>query len=269
MRFGVRFWGLVLVAACGSGGGFPDAAVHDTVPPSGTFSATWTVTDPNSGAVACDRIGAQTVTVLAHNRAVEGGLSEVFSCATGSGTSEGMLPGTYDLQFELDGHDGVLATAPQQLGVTIPAGGTTALAPLTFSLDATGALALNLASGQPGGNCAPTTAMGAGITGTTITLVHTSDGTCAPLTLQVSAGASGTAGTYTIDCTTPVTTGCLESDQMLTASGVPSDNYTIHVSGLIGTNACWTNGDSLQVPPLGHTLTRTLNLAHQTMTPGC
>jgi hypothetical protein len=153
--------------------------------------------------------------------------------------------------------------------VTIPPGGNTALAPLAFSVDATGALALSLASGQPGGNCGATTAMGAGITGTTITLVHTSDGTCAPLTLQVSAGASGTAGTYTIDCTTPVTTGCLESDQTLTASGVASDNYTIHVSGLIGTTACWTNGDSLQVPPTGQTLTRTLNLARQTGTPGC
>lgn len=270
MRFGVRFWGLVLVAACGSGGGFPDAAVHDTVPPTGTFSATWSVTDPSSGSVACDKIGAQTVTVLAHNRGVDGGLSEVFSCATGSGMSEGLLPGTYDLRFELDGPAGVIATAPQQLGVEIPPGGNTALAPLTFSVDATGALALNLSSGQPGGNCAATAAMGAGITGTTITLVHTADGTCAPLTLQVSAGASGTAGTYTIDCTTPVTTGCLETDQMLSASSVPSDSYTIHVTGLgmDGTTACWTNDDSLQVPAQGQTLTRTLNLAHQT-TPGC
>lgn len=259
---------LGLVGACGSGGGFPDAPGRDGPPANGTFSLAWSLTDTNGGPLTCDRIGAQEVTVLAHNRAFEGGLTEVFSCSTGSGTSEGLVPGTYDLQFELDGASGALATAPPQLGVMIPSGGTAQLAPLTFAVDATGALALNLSTGKPGGNCGATSAMGAGITGTTITLVHASDGACAPITLQVSAGASGTAGTYTINCTTPMTTGCLEADQTLTAAGVPSDNYTIHVTGLVGASACWTNNDSIQVPALGKTLMRTLNLAHQ-MTPGC
>lgn len=262
---------LLAASACGGGGGFPDAQVHDTAPPKAAFSVTWSVTDAQGAALPCDQIGAQTVTVLAHNRAYDGGFPEVFSCATGSGTSEALPAGIYDLQFELVGPGGMLATAPQQVGVVIPAGTTTPLMPLTFSVDATGALALQLSSGATGGNCAATSAMGAGITGTTITLVRDRDGACEPLALQISAGASGTAGTYMIDCTTPVQTGCLNADQTLSAAGVPSDAYTIHVTGLVGPapgTACWLNNDTLQVPAAGNTLTSTLHLAHQTA-PGC
>jgi hypothetical protein len=263
-------WGIVLVAACGGGGGFPDASpIIDAEVPLGTFTLAWSLTDASAQPLACDKIGAQTVTVLAHNRAYEGGTSEVFSCATGMGQSSGLPPGTYDVQFELGSAGGVLATAPPQNGIELTAGGDTALTPITFSVDPHGALALSLSSGQPGGNCGDAAAMGAGITGTTITLVHPGDGACEPLTLAISAGATGTAGTYTIDCANPVVAPCLEADQMLTASDVPSDGYTIHVRGLVGAAACWTNDDSLQVPPLGQTLTRTLNLAPATGTPGC
>ena len=255
---------LGLVAACGGGGGFPDAPVIDSPSPSATFSVAWTVNDTTNQPVSCDRIGAVSVTVLAHNQAVEGGMTEVFTCGTAMGTSEKLAPGIWDFDFELTSATGVLATVPGQHGVTLTANQNTALQPLTFSVDATGGLALTLATNRSAGNCAAQPG-GGGITNTTITLVHSSDQSCAPFTFTISGGA-----TYTVDCTTPVQAGCIDANQTLTVSSVPSDTYTIHVRGLVSGGAtCWSNNDSLQVPPSGQTLTKTLNLAYATGTSGC
>ena len=76
-------------------------------------------------------------------------------------------------------------------------------------------------------------------------------------------------GTYTVNCATPVVRGCIEADQTITATSIPSDSYTIRVRGLITGKQCWLNMDSIQVPPLNKLLIRTLNLAQQTQTPGC
>ena len=145
------------------------------------------------------------------------------------------------------------------------------LTPLAFSLDATGAVSLALNSGAGGGNCGLVANNGAGITATTITLVHNSDSTCEPQTLDISASTitGAMASTYTIDCVTPVAGPCIETDQTISASAVPADGYTIHVRGKIGTASCWSNNDSLQVPPLGATLQRTLNLSYASGTAGC
>jgi hypothetical protein len=269
MARSLRMVGLVLVAACGGGGGFPDAKPIDTAVPTGTFTVDWSLTDTNNQNLTCDRIGAQSVTVLVHNRAVMGGSTAVFTCPTGTGQSQAIDAGTYDMQFELDGQAGVLATAPAQSNIVITPGQNTRLAPLVFAVDATGGLALSLASGKSGGNCGATSANGAGITSTTITLVHTADGTCEPTTFAISAGATQPASNYTIDCTSPVTGPCIESDQTLSVAGIPSDAYTIHVNAQESGTTCWSNNDSLQVPPLSQTLTRTLNLAFATGTPGC
>ena len=254
---------LGLFAACGGGGGFPDAKPIDTPPPTATFSLAWTVNDTSNMPVACDKIGAVSVTVLAHNRAFDGGTTEVFTCATGSGTSQALPPGTYDFDFQLTSIGATLTTAPGQHGVVLTSGQNTPLMPLTFSVDASGGLALTLATNRTGGNCA---AMpnGGGITGTTITLVHTSDLSCAPVTFMISGG-----GTYTVDCNTPVDAGCIDQTQTLTVMGVPSDTYTIHVKGMVSGATCWTNNDSLQVPSQGMSVTKTLNLAYATGAPGC
>jgi len=245
---------LALLAGCGSGGGFPDAKPIDTPPPTATFTLTWAVDDASSQPVACDRIGAVSVTVLAHNRAFDGGTTEVFTCATGMGQSQALPPGTYDFDFQLTSLGGMLATAPAQHGVELTAGQNTSLMPLTFMVDATGGLTLTLATNRAGGNCAMAPS-GGGITSTTITLEHSGDLSCAPVTFTISSG-----GTYTVDCTTPVVGPCIEQTDTLTATSVPSDGYTIHVKGDAGT-ACWTNNDSFQVPAAGQTLTKTLNLA--------
>lgn len=254
---------LGLLAACGGGGGFPDAKPIDSAPPTATFSLAWTVDDSASMPVDCDKIGATSVTVLAHNRAFDGGTTEVFTCATGSGTSQALPPGTYDLDFQLTSISGTLATSATQHGVVLTSGQNTPLMPITFTVDATGGLALMVATNKTDGNCAAPTG-GGGITSMQITLVRSSDLTCEPVTFMISGG-----GTYTVDCATPANAGCIDQTQTLTVMGVPSDNYIIHVKGMIGAATCWTNNDSLQVPAQGMSLTKTLNLAYATGAPGC
>lgn len=261
---------LILLAACGGGGGFPDAKPIDDAPsPTGSFSLAWTVDDQSNAQIPCDRVGATSLTVTYHNRAFQGGQTEVFDCATGMGTGDGLIAGQYDFAFELDAISGKLADAPSQLMIDIPAGTTTPLQPITFAVDATGALALTMSAGKPGGNCAAITAMGAGITATQITLTHQASGACEPVMFMISAGATLPASSYTVDCAAPVNGPCIDSDQTLTAMPVPSDGYQIHVNGLVGASPCWFNLDTFQVPALGQTLTRSLNLAYATGMPGC
>lgn len=264
----MRLGCLILLAACGGGGGFPDAKEVDASP-KGTFSAVWSVIDQDSQPISCDRIAGQTMTVLAHNKAFEGGSTQIFSCSSGMGTSQQMIAGVYDLDFELAGTFGLYARAGSQLGVAIPANTNTPLQPLVFQVQATGAMELSFATGKTGGNCGATNAGGAGIDGVTITMVHNSDANCAPITLTIAPGATQPGGSYTIDCNTPMTFGCIEADQTISASGVPSDGYTVHVTGKIGTKNCYINNDTIQVPPLDKTLVRTLNLALNTQVSGC
>jgi hypothetical protein len=261
---------LVLVAAvgCGGGGGFPDAREIDGPPPGGTFTAAWAVTNTNGQAITCDEIGAISVTAVLRNRAVQGGSTEVFTCGTQMGTSPAVAPGLYDISFELTGTSGLLATIPAQQAVVITSGGDVRLAPLTFAVEATGGLKLTLATNKPGGNCGLAANNGAQITQTTIALQHVGSGTCEPVTFTISAGANQPAGMYVVNCANPVVAGCIENDQQLTVTGVPSGSYLVHIRGKSG-NDCWSNNDQLPVPPLGRDLTRTLNLGFQMAMPSC
>jgi hypothetical protein len=182
--------------------------------------------------------------------------------------SQAVFGGPYDLNFELSGTFGLLARGAAQFNVNIPAGTNTEIAPVTFQVEALGGLALNLSSGKVGGNCGAANAGGAGIDGVTITLTRNSDVACAPLALTIAQGATQPGGSYMIDCTTPVVAPCIEADQTITASGIASDAYTIHIKGRIGSKDCYINNDGVQVPPLQKTLTRQLNLAAQAIA-GC
>jgi hypothetical protein len=250
------------LAACGSGGGFPDARPPDGPGPTGTFSLAWSVVDQDGAPITCDEIAAQTMTVLSHNLAFDGGQTQPFTCSTGMGTSQGLTPGIYELDFELGGTFGLYARGEKQTGIQIDANANTELAPVTFEVDARGGLELKLDTGNANGNCST----GAGITQVSIALSHSSDGRCEPITLTISAGAMSPGGTYTVNCAAPVDRACIDTDQTITASNVPSDSYTIRVHGKVGGNVCWTNSDTIQVPPLQQVLMRTLNLAQL---PGC
>jgi hypothetical protein len=251
----------LFVAACGGGGGFPDAPPTPDSPLPGKFSLEWSVIDTAQKPLACERIDGVTMTVLTRNIAIDGGSTQPFSCSTGMGASEPLVAGTYKLDFELSSPAfGVLATAPQQSAVVIEPGQETQLEPVTFQVDATGALALTLSAGA-GGNCAAMDTI-------SIALTHAGDGACEPLVLAVGAGATRPASTYTINCAAPTDVPCIEDDQVITATGVASDQYTIRLRGKKGGTLCRTNDDTIRVPPLGMTLTRTLNFA-STGNSGC
>lgn len=265
MTRGCSFVWLIGLAACGDGGGFPDAPLPDSPPPNGTFSLAWTLTDDGGQPVTCDQVGAQAVTAVLRNPDVQGGSTEVFSCSSGMAMSPGVAPGMYQIDFELNGAATapLIDTAPRQ-EVEIKSGQNTALSPITFAINATGGLALSLSAlGVTAGNCAPTGNMGAGIDQFKITLQKASDLSCAAVTFAVSAGASGIAGTYVVNCGSPATIGCLNADQVLSVSSIPSGRYRIQVRGRSGGD-CYVNDDQLAVPAIGMTLTRTLNLAKTT-----
>ena len=248
---------IALPAGCGGGGGFPDAAAEPDATPQGTFSLEWSLVQMSDGtSIGCDEVGAVTVTTLLRNRAVQGGFTEVFSCGTGSGTTPLIPIGTYDIRFELTGVTGVIATATEQMGVVIEQNTNTPLTPVTFTINAVGGLDLRLDALKPGGNCATVANNGAGITQMTITLEHVSGGACEPATLMIGNTP------YTINCTTPMTTACIEATTAVTAMNLPSDNYQIHVRGhQMAAQNCYVNDDMLRVPPNETSLMRTLNLA--------
>lgn len=257
---------------CGSGGGFPDAPEIDSPPPLGTFSLAWSLTDTNNQPITCDQIGAQSVTALVRNRAVQGGSTQVFACSTMMGTSEALVPGTYDIDFELVGvggapMTGLIATSPVQLAVVIPSGGSVALTPLAFAVNATGGMKLHLSTAATM-NCTPTAAGGSGITTHTITLNKASDSTCAPITFAIAANGTQPARTYTVDCATPAVVPCIERDQEISVTGIAAGGYIIHIRGSAPTE-CFSNNDSLSVPPLGRDLVRTLNLGLELSTAAC
>ncbi len=266
-----RLLACVVAAGCGGGGGFPDAAVDSPPPGPGSFSLDWSVTDTGNQPIACSKIGATAVTATLRNLAAVGGMTEVFTCATGSGTSQrDITPGTYEISFELDAGSGtVLQTAPTQHAVVIQSNQVTKLASLSFAVNATGGMKLHLASNKAGGNCgvAPS---GAAIDAMTISIQHGSTGPCEPIAFAIAAGATKPAGNYTVDCTTPAVGPCIESDQEVTAIGVPSDQYTFHIHGNVAAATCWTNNDQVTVPPLGANAIKTLNLGQAAPgTPGC
>jgi len=258
--------GLACGGACGGcgSGGFPvDASLPDAGVP-GTVTATWSLTDLAGAPIQCNQVGANTVSLELHSASGAFGVPASFTCANSPSTSQPLDPGTYNVSFELRGLSVTLATAPDQNAVTVLPGQDTRLSPVTFVVDAKGSLVLSLAAPPAIKNCAG----GAGMTGTTITLVHTGGG-CAPVTFQRARGATS-IGTYLVNCSSPqVAMPCIESDETLTVASLPSGPYMIHVRGKLNAADCWKNDDALQVPPLNQTLSETLNLAYQAGTLGC
>lgn len=254
-----------VLTACGSGGGFPDAPPPDSPVIGGTVSLQWSLTDTAGQPITCEQIAGQTVTLVLHNKSEAGATTEVFTCDSMAGTTPKVSPGVYDIRFELSGNVGLLAEVPAQ-DITVLSNQNATLQPITFVVEATGALDLKIDAAKSGGNCAGVAQNGAGITAMSITLTHSGDGACEPVTFNI---ASTPPRTYTVNCATPVETGCIDAAVSLTTSSVPSGRYQVHVRGKVGAAECYFNDDALTVPPLGRTLVRTLNLAYRTGTPGC
>lgn len=263
---------ILILVACGGGGGFPDAPVkHDATLPPGTIKVAWSLTDDTGAPITCDQVGAITMTATLRSPSIVGGQTQVFTCGVLMGESQAVDPNTYNIDFELDNASGAIAQAPRASNIIVRSNQATQLDPLVFAVVAKGNLALHVTANKPGGNCAPTASNGGGITATTITLVHKPGDACEPLTLNVGASAltGAPASTYVVNCTTPTVAPCIENDQAITTTASPSGNYQIHIRGQVGTPTCWTNDDQFAIPAANQTLTRTLNLGYSASTPGC
>jgi hypothetical protein len=256
----------VIALACttGCGGCSSDGFHLDASPPDavtlGQLSLAWSLTDLAGQPITCDQVGAKTVSLLVRNQAMAGGAPASFSCGNSPSVTQAFVSGTYSVGFQLNGDSGTLATVPDQTDIVISGGKVTALAPVVFPVDAKGDVVLSIATPPGTSNCKAPPA-GAGITSMTLTLVNGS-GSCAAITLLRSRGTTP-LGSYTIDCGSPQSATCIESDETLTPTGpLPSGPYTIHIRGKVGATECWRNDDALQVPSQSKVLTRTLNLAN-------
>lgn len=253
---------LLAGTGCGDDGGFPDAGVTPGTA-TGNVALTWSLTNLAGQPITCAQIGGTTVSMTLHSLDKIYGFADSFSCGNSPSTSAQADVGRYRVAAVLQGTNLVSVAGPEQTDVEVTANQTTQLTPVTFQVDATGTLALMLAVPPLTSACAVAPG-GADIDAHTLTLQH-DDGSCEPATFVRSKGGT-TVGSYTVNCAAPVAAPCIETDETLTATGLPSGTYTVHVRGLVGASTCWKNDDGLSVPPQGQSLARTLNLAKQT---GC
>ena len=125
---------LALLAACGSGGGFPDAprAIDAAAP--GNFSVMWTIDDAAMQPVTCMQASATTVLVSLHETTTGSAFGQTFGCPLGLADSGSIPIGHYDFKFTLLSGSTQLATAPDQTNIAIQPAQTAQLAPLLFVL---------------------------------------------------------------------------------------------------------------------------------------
>jgi hypothetical protein len=114
-------------------------------------------------------------------------------------------------------------------------------------------LALSLSIAGIASNCR-TASDGAGATSSTITLVHTGGG-CAPVTF-VRARGTTIIGSYQVDCSSPPTASCIETDETLSVSDIAPGSYTVHARSSLNGIDCWFNDDVFTVPSKGQLLRR-------------
>ena len=121
-----------MLAACGSGGGVPDAAQIDG-PGIGEFSVSWSLVDGNMQPITCDQAGATGVLTTIKDQTTDALFSSTFACPLGSAVSGALTASTYELHFSLLGANGTLATASPQT-VMLTADHPTQLAPIQFEV---------------------------------------------------------------------------------------------------------------------------------------
>src|SRR5690349_6763336 len=81
------------------GGGLVDAQPDVQAP--GTISLAWSLTDANGAPITCDQVGAVAVSMEIREIDAATGAPAAFTCSTGSGTTQALAPGTYQVDIEL------------------------------------------------------------------------------------------------------------------------------------------------------------------------
>src|SRR5262245_54520501 len=144
-----------------------DSAV--TVLP-GALAVTWRLTEASGAPMECTAVGAIGVRVTATPRGEGQAESAIFRCHANSGSLP-LLPGTYDISFQLFGPSvgKLIATAGDQ-GTTITAGHEIRLFPVIFQIERRSNLAFSIAATSTTANCKAKTMGGAGIDTMSITL---------------------------------------------------------------------------------------------------
>jgi hypothetical protein len=219
--------------------------------------------------VACAQIGAANVALRLLSRTGGTPVFAAFPCANSPGTTN-VTPGLYDVTFELHNATGErLATAPLQTSVVVAVGRTKVLTPATFviggSSEGNSPVELILQAENAVSNCQPSSMGGAGITGTTITIVRNGGG-CAAARLVRARGGTQT-GTYQVNCSSPEVATCIERDETLTTTGLAPAGYSVRVVGKVGPADCWISESQLDVQTTGQ-LQKRIVLRRQS-TPGC
>ncbi len=226
----------------------PDVAAR------GSASIAWSQTMADRP-VTCARAGAVSVSLLLHPRGGDD-ITTTFACADGEGTTPPVLAGPYDATLTLRAADGtVIATAPTQANVTVGADLVTALAPVEFVSADRGTLVVSFTAIGTLANCSGPQ----GLNGISIKM-EAAAGACAAVTFARARGATQ-LGTYTVDCGSPVITTCIERDETLTATDVPSGAYVVHVIGFNGARRCRAEDDVLSVAAGGAITTKLVQLA--------
>jgi len=257
---------LAMVACDGAGGTATAAQATSTCP--GSVSLAWSITSSSGQPLTCTQAGATNAALRFQSRTGGTPVFLAFPCANSTGISN-LTPGLYDVTTELhDARGARLATAPPQTSVPVAVGRTKVLAPVTFAVGpgaGNSLVALTLETEGVASNCQPSSSGGAGITGTTITIVRDGGG-CAPAMFIRNRGGAQ-IGTYQVNCSSPQIAGCIERDETLTTTGLAPAGYTVHVRGKIGAVDCWAADSHLDVPASGQLQTRIV-LRRQTA-PGC
>lgn len=242
-----------LASAC-TGGSPPQP------PPSGTVSLAWSIFDSTSQPATCDLVGARSVALRLRPHAGGSVIATAMPCAAGSGAAQ-VAPGIYDVAIELHAADSTrLASAPDQTGITIVAGRTTQLTAVRFAANMTFRLVASIATSATT-NCQSTSG-GTGITGMTVTLERIDPGRegCAAVTFSRALGNTP-KGNYTVNCSSPSVTTCIENNETLSTS-VPPGSYVIHVRGRRSTLDCWRGDDRFTVPVSSRPTLHTVALTH-------
>jgi hypothetical protein len=234
----------VLVAACGSSAGPPDARVIDGPPPGGTFTLTWTLHD-GATALTCADLGGATIAVSITGVGDGFGVTDVFDCASATGTTRAVAPGKYNLDVQLTGPTGALAAVIPFRDVVAVTSSDTKLDPIDFAVMARGGLKFRLVAQGVAANCTGT----APIAGMQLR-IRDAQNLCEPATFMVAAGAGTAASTYTDDCQTAVVGPCIERDQIVTVSDLRSGSVKLDVSGQVAGQPCWGGTNYLTVPTM-------------------
>ncbi len=193
-------------------------------------------------ALTCTAVGGLTVSMMAIQPGLLNGVSDSFSCATGSGRTRLLTPGIYDVTIDLSasGSRSLLSAPLSFEGVEIMSERDTSLGLNTFSVEATGALSFSVVTTDTTSNC------GAGDSGIVDMVFELSDpnGDCVPASYQVDANAPVADlcdGNFSIPC--------VERTSTIVVAPFRSGPTRLEVTGRrAGNLACYTNASEFIVP---------------------